>query len=158
MVEPVRLENLGLFAKGILKKLEGKPEGATVFALQGDLGAGKTTFVQALAGELGITETVQSPTYVLMKKYDISYRSFTTLIHIDAYRLANAGEFAALKPERFLGDPKVLVAFEWPERVEGALPKPDLTLKFSLNPDALVGAGGVQNRERYIETIYAQSN
>lgn len=141
-MEPVRLEELRSFAGRVLEKLPEKESDATILALQGDLGAGKTTFVQALAGELGITETIQSPTYVLMKSYPIAYKNFTRLVHIDAYRLENPGEFAALKPEQFLSDPKVLVAFEWPERVEGALPKPDLTLKFSLN--------GVKEGERYI--------
>jgi len=111
---------------------------AVVLALNGDLGAGKTTFVQALAKQMGITEQIQSPTYVLMKKYALPsglnpfgyQRRFKTLIHIDAYRLKNAAEFAALKPEEFLNDPSVLVVIEWPERVEGALPEPDRVVKF----------------------------
>ena len=52
-------------------------------------------------------------------------------MHIDAYRLEQSGEFAALKPEQFLNDPEALVVVEWPERVAGALPEPDLTLNFS---------------------------
>ncbi len=111
-------------------------------ALSGDLGAGKTTFVQALARALGIAETVQSPTYVLMKSYPIAYRQFTTLIHIDAYRLEKPEEFAALRPEIFLADPTNLVCIEWPEKVGEALPKPDLLLKFS--------SEGAEEGERYI--------
>ena len=111
--------------------------------MRGELGAGKTTFVQALARELGITTVVQSPTYVLMKRYDISYRNFKHLIHIDVYRLNGAKEFAALKPEEFLNDPTNLVCIEWPERVEGALPAPDLTIQFS--------SEGAAEGERFIE-------
>lgn len=119
---------------------------ATLIALRGDLGAGKTTFVQALARELGIAETVQSPTYVLMKKYEIKKAApFKTLVHIDAYRLNNAEEFAALKPEQFLEDPKALIVVEWPERVGDALPKPDVVLNFS----SLAANEG----ERYIEVL-----
>jgi tRNA threonylcarbamoyladenosine biosynthesis protein TsaE len=104
---------------------------AFIIALRGDLGAGKTTFTQALAKELGITEAVQSPTYVLMKSYPISFGSFTNLIHIDAYRLDKPEEFSALKPEVFLSNPENLVVIEWPERVEGVLPSPDILLSFS---------------------------
>ena len=118
--------------------------------MSGELGAGKTTFVQALAKELGVKETVQSPSYVLMEKYDlpagqagISYKPFNKLIHIDAYRLNNAEEFKALKPESFLSDSKALVVIEWPERVLGALPKPDITINFS--------SDGASEGERLIE-------
>ena len=141
-MQKVPLSALPQLAAEVLKKLETKNSAAIIF-LSGDLGAGKTTFVQALGKELGITETMQSPTYVLMKKYQISNNKFQTLVHIDAYRLQNAGEFAALRPEQFLQDPKALVVVEWPERVGNALPAPDLTLNFS-SQDA--GDG-----ERYIE-------
>ena len=112
---------------------------ATVLWLKGNLGAGKTTFVQNLARELEVREEVQSPTYVLMKSYQLpdnrtqfgSKRRFKKLVHIDAYRLTDASEFAALKPETFLQDPDVLVVVEWPERVEAVLPTPDLTVSFS---------------------------
>jgi tRNA A37 threonylcarbamoyladenosine biosynthesis protein TsaE len=74
-----------------------------------------------------------------------SLRRFKRLVHIDAYRLKDAAEFAALKPAGFLSDPETLVLIEWPERVEGALPKPDLTLNFtSLN---------AKEKERYIEVV-----
>lgn len=104
---------------------------AFVIGLRGDLGAGKTTFTQELAKELGITESVQSPTYVLMKSYPIDFAHFKKFIHIDAYRLETPEEFAALKPETFLGDREALVVIEWPERVEGVLPAPDILLNFS---------------------------
>lgn len=117
---------------------------AAIVALRGDLGAGKTTFTQALAQELGITDTVQSPTYVLMKSYPIFFDRFRKLIHIDAYRLDKPEEFAALEPETFLNDPENLVVIEWPERVEGVLPTPDLLLNFT-HTDS--------EEERYIEGV-----
>ncbi len=124
---------------------------AVVIALKGELGAGKTTFVQALAKQMGITETIQSPTYVLMKKYKLPEglnpfghkRRFKTFIHIDAYRLKDAAEFAALKPEEFLNDPSNIVLIEWPERVEGALPEPDRVVTFKSEE--------AQEGERFIE-------
>ena len=126
----VQKENLQGLVKEVLAKFPNKNT-ATVLALVGELGAGKTTFVQVLAKELGVVETVQSPTYVLMKKYQIPNFKFQTLIHVDAYRLEKPEEFTALNPEEFLKDPSNLVCIEWPERVEGALPKPDMVIKFS---------------------------
>ena len=146
-METVELANLDAFAQKVLSVLsqpfdfaQGKSH-ATLVALRGDLGSGKTTFVQALAKALGIAETLQSPTYVLMKSYDVPKSpnqnvGFEKLVHIDAYRLENPKQFAALLPAQagkpsFLQDPKALVCIEWPERVEGELPKPDLTIMFS---------------------------
>lgn len=154
-MQKVSKTNLPIFAKQVLEKIQSllvaealakeadsNPK-AFILALQGDLGAGKTTFVQALGAELGITANIQSPTYVIMKRYDIRFGRFTSLVHIDAYRFEKPEEFAALKPETFLRDPNALVVIEWPERVEGILPAPDLLLNFSTdNADA---------DERYIE-------
>lgn len=137
----VALSELAYFARNILAVLTmAKPkEAATVVALVGELGAGKTTFVQTLARELGVRELVQSPTYVLMKSYPLELsgpasetnNKFTKLVHIDAYRLESPEEFDALRPEEFLSDPATLVLIEWPQKVPGKLPTPDMTLSFS---------------------------
>ncbi len=139
----VALENLSVVAKEALDRVPAGKNTATILALRGNLGAGKTTFVQALAKELGIEESVQSPTYVLMKSYPISYKQFKTLIHIDAYRLERPEEFAALKPDTFLSSAENLVCIEWPERVAGMMPAPDLIITFS--------AEGRGEKERSIE-------
>ncbi len=143
-MEKVLLSKLPHFVRNVLAViwLEEPKKTATILALRGDLGAGKTTFTQALAQVLGVTDTLQSPTYVLMKKYKTTNEKFHTLVHIDAYRLESAEQFAALKPEQFLSDPRALVVIEWPERVEAALPKPDLTVKFS--------SEGAAEGERYV--------
>ena len=131
--------------------MQGPKERATLVALSGELGSGKTTFTQALLKRLGIQERVQSPTYVLMKSYPLtgdttsfgSKRRFSRVVHIDAYRLEGEKEFASLRPEEFLQDPKALVLIEWPEKAGEALPKPDLTIRFS--------SEGAASDERYIE-------
>jgi len=151
----VPLKELPEFARNVratLKLLPPKGR-ATVVHLRGDLGAGKTTFVQAIAKDFGIEGTIQSPTYVLMKSYKIleprttfgEHRRFSTLVHIDAYRLESPEEFAALRPEEFLADPQTVVFIEWPERLGAAAPEPDVILNFS-SQDA--GEG-----ERYIEVV-----
>jgi tRNA threonylcarbamoyladenosine biosynthesis protein TsaE len=105
--------------------------GASVLALSGELGAGKTTFTQALAGILGAAGPVQSPTYVIMKKHPLSAGvPWKTLVHIDAYRLKSAEDLAAIGWGELLADSGNLVAIEWPERVEGALPEGAVWLRF----------------------------
>lgn len=140
-MQKVLLEQLPEFAGNVLATIwmDGPKERATIVALRGELGAGKTTFVQALCKRLGIQGAVQSPTYVLMKNYPLEgplttfgeKRRFNRVVHIDAYRLEKPEEFSALRPEEFLSDPKALVLVEWPEKLQGVLPKPDIVVRFS---------------------------
>jgi len=99
-------------------------------ALHGDLGAGKTTFVQGLARGFGITEPVTSPTFSI---YNL-HRGTRLLAHLDAYRLDSAEQLEALMIEDFLISPYCL-AVEWPEKVEGWLRPEALHLQFSLTSD-----------------------
>lgn len=93
------------------------PADATL-ALHGDMGVGKTTFVQGLAEGLGVREHVTSPTFALYSVYRGTGR---TLVHLDAYRLENAAQIEALLLDEFLVSPWVL-AVEWPEKIAGWLP------------------------------------
>lgn len=113
---------------GIWKQLP--QEEAVVIALSGDLGAGKTTFVQQLAQILGITETVNSPTYVLMKSYETTDNTISTLIHIDAYRIEHDSEMKTLHFNEQLTNPNTLICVEWAERISTFLPA--RTLKIDL--------------------------
>jgi len=147
-MQKVQLSDLGGFAKQVVEGVQAAPPSGRAYlvVLHGDLGAGKTTFVQALAKVLGVEDTIQSPTYVLMKSYTVLPPGggwLSKLVHIDAYRLNDPEEFKTLKPEEFLNDPTALVVLEWPERIEGQLPTPDMSITFSSE-----GAG---DRERYIE-------
>jgi tRNA threonylcarbamoyladenosine biosynthesis protein TsaE len=93
------------------------PDGTTV-ALCGTLGAGKTRLVQAIAAAAGVDRRdVLSPTFVLMQEH----HGRRTICHIDAYRLRDEDEFAALGPEEYF-DGEGLVLVEWADRVEGCLP------------------------------------
>ena len=104
---------------------------STVVGLYGDLGSGKTTFMKYLAEYFGITETIQSPTFVIMKIYQTSSHNevFKHLIHIDAYRLEKESEMLNLGWQEIISDSKNLICIEWPERIVGIIP-PHIVLKF----------------------------
>ena len=96
---------------------------ATIVALSGDLGAGKTTFVQEVAAYFGIPEPVTSPTFVIEKVYECASGPFKRLIHIDAYRLKGAHDLEILGWREIIIDPNNLILLEWPERVGDAVPE-----------------------------------
>ena len=96
---------------------------AVVIALIGELGAGKTTFVQHFARACGITEPVLSPTFVILKKYG-------NLIHIDAYRLENSHELEKLGIHDLMADPNNVILIEWADRVSDILPTDTIKLHF----------------------------
>lgn len=110
-------------------------DSARVVALSGQLGAGKTTFVQGIARTLGVGESVTSPTFVIMKIYDLEGRAFERLIHMDAYRLKGAHHLKVLGWEELLKDPKNLICVEWPEKIEGAIPKDAIQVTLSYSED-----------------------
>jgi tRNA threonylcarbamoyladenosine biosynthesis protein TsaE len=115
-------------AAAFVKALHPKEAGATLVTLSGELGAGKTAFVKAVAGAFGIDADVTSPTFVLMKSYPITNGAFKTLVHIDAYRLKNGGELSALRFHELLQDTGNLILLEWPEKVPDGLPPADASI------------------------------
>ena len=131
------MEETQAAARNFLKEISERKSGkAIVVGLFGDLGAGKTTFTQALARELGIAEFVTSPTFVIMKAYPISQSTIynlqsTNLVHIDAYRLDSGRELAALNFNDLLDSPQNLILIEWPERVADILPADMLKINFN---------------------------
>lgn len=114
------LEDFKSSARQFVQQLTPARE-ATVVALHGDLGAGKTTFVQEVAHTLGIYEDVVSPTFVIQKNYLLEGQVFGKLVHIDAYRLENAEELKVLGWEDVQRDPANLVCIEWAENVADLL-------------------------------------
>jgi tRNA threonylcarbamoyladenosine biosynthesis protein TsaE len=106
------------------------PADATV-ALHGELGAGKTTWVQGMAAGFGITEPVTSPTFTIFTLHRGGRRM---LAHMDAYRLASPGEAEDLLLEEFLVSPWCL-AVEWPDRVSGWIASDAWHLDFRIEAD-----------------------
>jgi tRNA threonylcarbamoyladenosine biosynthesis protein TsaE len=91
-----------------------------IVALQGPLGAGKTTFARALAAVLGVDATaVSSPTFTLCHLYE--GRS-ARIAHLDAYRLAGEEDLVGIGWDELLGDPATIIIVEWADRVASALP------------------------------------
>ena len=110
----------------IASKLAGAAGEGGVIYLEGDLGAGKTTFARALLTSLGVGERVKSPTYSLIETYRAGALDAH---HLDLYRIADAGELEWLGLAD-LWTPHALVLIEWPERGAGSLPPADLVMHF----------------------------
>lgn len=127
---------------------------AAVIVLSGELGAGKTTFVQGFLKGAGVRGRATSPTFVIMRHYHIPHGrksggtkkselknpAFSTIVHMDAYRLKpvptatsslkDGAHLAALKFQDIISDPHNIVIIEWGERIKGAIPKGALVIQF----------------------------
>lgn len=98
--------------------------------LIGELGVGKTTFVQGLAQGLGVAEPVRSPTFILMREY----RGKVPLYHFDAYRIKNSDELREIGFEETVRSQGITV-IEWGEKAAGLLPDGCWRVFFELLPD-----------------------
>jgi tRNA threonylcarbamoyladenosine biosynthesis protein TsaE len=106
------------------------PPGA-VLAFEGELGAGKTTFIQAIVRGLGVSGRATSPTYALVHRYR-GRRG--PVFHLDCYRLRNAEEAADLDWEGLVAEGDAILV-EWPERAGGWLPEPVRRFRLHHLPD-----------------------
>ena len=102
------------------KRIKGK---AIIIALEGDLGGGKTTFIQGFAKGLGIKDKITSPTFVIFKKYDFLY-------HFDCYRINKSEDIINLDFNEIINNNKNIVVIEWAEKIKKVIPKNSLWLKF----------------------------
>lgn len=117
---PEQTRRIGMCLGGLLRA-------GDVLALSGDLGAGKTTFVQGVAQGWGSTDTVSSPTFVLVNVYRRA--DGARLHHMDAYRIQSALEAEDLDIEEMLAMGTLIV--EWAERIKTALPEESLAIELS---------------------------
>jgi tRNA threonylcarbamoyladenosine biosynthesis protein TsaE len=129
--------------------------GGMVIAISGELGAGKTTLVRGCLRALGWEAPVKSPTYMLVEHYPLSSLYF---YHFDFYRFTDPSEWETAGLADCFRDDSVCVV-EWPERVAGLLPPPDLmvTLSHPVDPDAagrqLALAAQTRNGERCLIAV-----
>jgi tRNA threonylcarbamoyladenosine biosynthesis protein TsaE len=106
-----------------------------ILALEGELGAGKTAFVQGFAKALKIKEKIFSPTFLLMRKFSLPSKNsvfFKNFYHLDCYRLQKASELEKLGAVEVLKNPQNIVLIEWPNRIKSILPSKVLWLKFKI--------------------------
>jgi len=140
---PFKTKKLGeILGKEILKTK--KTKRALILGLEGDLGGGKTTFLQGFAKGLGIKEKILSPTFVIIKRFKIKDSPkqshfqrdatgqvrFKNFYHIDCYRLQKPKEILFLGFKEIVSNPKNIVVIEWADRLRKTLPQNTLILKF----------------------------
>ena len=113
-------------------QLSGELAGGQLWALAGDLGAGKTTLVRGMLRGLGFNGRVKSPSYGLVESYDLGR---FTVHHLDLYRLSDPGELDFIGLEDLFGDNSVLLV-EWPERAGGRLPPVSTRLRIAIEGEA----------------------
>lgn len=100
-----------------------------VITLEGDLGAGKTTLLQGLAQGLGIKAIVNSPTFNILKRYNLKPSATNNLdklkyfYHIDTYRLNSSQDLKNLGWEEIIKNKNSIIAIEWAEKIKDILPK-----------------------------------
>jgi len=117
--------------EALAKKIKSrKKDKALVLGLSGDLGGGKTTFLQGFAKGLGIKQRILSPTFVILKRFKIKDLRINNFYHIDCYRLNRDKEILALGFKEIILDSENIVAIEWAERIEKILPKNTIWIKF----------------------------
>lgn len=113
-----------------------RQSGATIVALTGPLGTGKTVFAQGFARALGVRTNLPSPTFTLVRHYPLRKKRYRHLFHIDAYRLKN-GTARTLEPLGFVqefDDPSNCILIEWADRIRSALPRHVIWIAFRHPP------------------------
>lgn len=115
-------------AKEILKITPQKK--AFLICLKGDLGGGKTTFIQGFTKGLGIREKILSPTFIIFRKFKIKKSKYEEFYHFDCYRIKKPKEILMLNFKEIISNPKNIVAVEWADRIKKILPKNVLWIEF----------------------------
>lgn len=124
----IQTKNLGK-ALGLVLKKGGKND-PRIFLLSGDLGSGKTAFVQGVAKGLGIKEKILSPTFVLMREFCLKTKKSNKLCHFDFYRLEKRKDAESIGLKQALKEKNALIFIEWPEIISLKIPEA-VKIKFS---------------------------
>jgi tRNA threonylcarbamoyladenosine biosynthesis protein TsaE len=108
-------------------------QGGESVALYGDLGSGKTTFVQGIAQGLGITRRIVSPTFIILKTYPLAKKknNIDTFYHADLYRIQGEKDAQSIGLGEILKQNDVVTVIEWPEKIEELLPQKVRKIRFA---------------------------
>lgn len=119
-------------AAQIARKIVSRGPGKTaiVLALQGELGSGKTTFVQGFCEGLGLKKRAVSPTFVILRRTVLNKDGFKNLFHMDAYRLKSGKETGPLELKKLFKKPENILLIEWAENIKSILPKSSIRIRF----------------------------
>ena len=124
------LSNSAEETEALGRRLAAMFKGGEVISLRGSLGAGKTVLAKGIARELGITESIVSPTFTLVQEYDGRLK----LYHLDLYRLSGEDEFESMGGEEYLYHDGITL-LEWSEKIESMLPDETIFISITINDD-----------------------
>jgi len=129
-VDSVLVDEAGLAAWG--RDFARTLRSPVVVGISGELGAGKTTLVRAIAAALGVEGPVTSPTFALVHRYT---GTSVQVWHVDAYRLRHEDDARDLGFAEMLAEPDAVVLVEWPERLGAAMPPADREVRLAYTGD-----------------------
>lgn len=124
LLEAFDLEEISRAAQEVIAACGDEP----VWLFEGSMGAGKTTLIKAICRELGVLNTVQSPTFAIVNEYLTD--SSETIYHFDCYRLKNIGEAYDIGVEEYL-DSGNLCLIEWPDKIAELLPEKFIKIRIT---------------------------
>lgn len=127
---PEATRQLGKLFGSEIRSVSRDKKHALCLALSGELGAGKTLFTESVAHGLGVRGRLQSPTFVIAKRYKLKKSSFHNFWHFDLYRIKSSRELEVLGFKKIISDPSNIIAVEWAERAKKLFPKDTVQVLF----------------------------
>ena len=126
------ISNSCIETRKISEQFASRLKGGEVLCLYGDLGAGKTVFVQGMVNYFLPGKRVLSPTFTIVRHYSSLHDIIKTIYHIDLYRLEKSDEISPLGLSEFMHKPDTVVAIEWAEKLGNLLPKKRIDVRFEI--------------------------
>ena len=135
------LEAGSVFARNLLEKNFSR---SIIIFLEGNLGAGKTTFTKGVMRGLGYKELVKSPTYNLVEIHETENLK---VFHFDLYRINDPHELTEIGIEEYLEEVNSISIFEWPENAQALLPQPDYTIQINHSENGLLDERNIRIKQ-----------
>jgi len=108
-------------------------KGAEVLALEGNLGAGKTTLSKGIARGLNVKKNICSPTFVILNRHQVKQKNIKSLYHLDAYRLKTKRDLENIGFFDIINDPENVVIIEWANKIKKYLPQKTINIKLVIS-------------------------